>query len=221
MPSAPEPSAAGRFVLTMVTDRRRLGGEVSAGGGARRAGEALADRAAQAARAGVDVIQVREKDLGDRALRDLVAAVRAAVSGTATRVLVNGRPDVALAAGADGVQLPEEGLPVADVKHAFPSLAVGASCHSVEAARRAAADGADFILLGPVLATPGKEERALGLDVLAAAASAVDVPVHAIGGITPDQLPALRAAGARGGAAIRPFLEGPLDAIVLAFRAAS
>jgi thiamine-phosphate diphosphorylase len=205
VPSGPEPSPAGPFVLTMVTDRRRLGA-------------ALAERAAEAARAGLDCIQVREKDLGDRALRDLVAAVRAAVAGTATRVFVNGRPDVALATGADGVQLPEDGLPVADVKRAFPSLTVGSSCHSVEAARRAAGDGADFVLLGPVLATPGKEDRALGFAVLAAAAAAVGIPVHAIGGVTPDQVPALRAAGARGGAAIRPFLEGPPRAIVRAFR---
>lgn len=206
MPSAAERSTAHRFVLTMVTDRRRLGAA------------ALVDRAAEAARAGVDVIQVREKDLGDRALRALVAEVRAAVAGTATRVLVNGRADVALAAGADGLQLPEDGLPVAEVKRAFPSLAVGASCHSVDAARRAAGDGADFVLLGPVFATPGKEGWTLGLDVLAAAASAVHVPVHAIGGITPARVPALRAAGARGAAAIRPFLEGPPDAIIRAFR---
>jgi thiamine-phosphate pyrophosphorylase len=69
-----------------------------------------------------------------------------------------------------------------------------------------------------VFATPGKEERTLGLDVLAASASAVAVPVHAIGGVTPARVPALRAAGARGGAAIRPFLEGPADAIIRAFR---
>jgi thiamine-phosphate diphosphorylase len=131
---------------------------------------------------------------------------------------VNGRADVALAAGAHGVQLPEEGLPVAEVKRAFPSLTVGASCHSVDAVRRAADEGADFVLLGPVFATPGKEERALGLDVLAAAAAAVTVPVHAIGGVTPARVPDLRAAGARGGAAIRPFLEGPADAIIRAFR---
>jgi thiamine-phosphate pyrophosphorylase len=161
---------------------------------------------------------VREKDLVDRALCELVSGVVAAAAGTRTRVLVNGRPDVALAAGAAGVQLPEEGLAVADVRRAFPSLTVGASCHSVEAVRRAAGEGADFVLLGPVFATPGKEERALGTEVLAAAAAAVAVPVHAIGGVTPARVPALRAAGARGGAAIRPFLEGPLDEIIRALR---
>ncbi len=74
------------------------------------------------------------------------------------------------------------------------------------------------MLLGPVFATPGKDERTLGLEVLAAAASAVAVPVHAIGGVTPARVSALRAAGARGGAAIRPFLEGPAEVIMRAFR---
>jgi thiamine-phosphate pyrophosphorylase len=192
----------------MVTDGRGRAASI----------EALVERAAAAARAGVDVVQVREKTLSDRALLAVVSAVRAALRPLPTRLLVNGRPDIALAAGADGVQVPEDGLPVADVKRAFPSLTLGASCHSVDAVRRAAGEGADFVLLGPVFATPGKEERALGLDVLAAAAAAVVVPVHAIGGVTPARVAALRGAGARGGAAIRPFLEGPADAIVRAFR---
>ena len=193
---------------------------VTDGGGPGAPVDALVARVAAAARAGVDLVQVREKTLSDRALLAVVSAVRAALASTSTRLLVNGRPDVALAAGAYGVQVPEEGLPVAEVKRAFPSLTVGASCHSVEAARRAAGEGADFVLLGPIFATPGKEERTLGLDVLAAAAAAVAVPLHAIGGVTPARVPALRAAGARGGAAIRPFLEGPADAIIRAFREA-
>jgi thiamine-phosphate pyrophosphorylase len=193
---------------------------VTDGGGPGAPVDALVARVAAAARAGVDLVQVREKTLSDRALLAVVSAVRAALASTSTRLLVNGRPDVALAAGAYGVQVPEEGLPVAEVKRAFPSLTVGASCHSVEAARRAAGEGADFVLLGPIFATPGKEERALGLDVLAAAAAAVAVPLHAIGGVTPARVPSLRAAGARGGAAIRPFLEGPADAIIRAFREA-
>ena len=208
MPSAAEGAAAARLVLTMVTDRRRL------------APGTLPARAAEAARAGVDLVQVREKDLSDRALRDLVAAVCAAVAGTAARVLVNGRPDVALAGGAHGVQLPEEGLAVAEVRRAFPTLALGASCHSLDGVRRAADEGADFIVLGPIFPTPGKEERALGLEALAAASAAVRVPVHAIGGVAPERAAAVRAAGARGAAAIRAFLEGPADAIIRAFRAA-
>src|SRR6266508_1179623 len=101
--------------LTLVSDLRRLpGGDLPA-------------TAAAAARAGVDYIQVREKDLLDGELARLAAAVVRAVAGTGARVLVNGRPDVAAVAGADGVQLPEEGLPVAAVKRSFPRLLVGAS----------------------------------------------------------------------------------------------
>ena len=133
--------------LTLVSDRRRLpGGDLPGLAGA-------------AARAGVDWIQVREKDLADRELARLAGAVMRAVEGTPARVLVNGRPDVADVAGADGVQLPEDGLPVSEVKRSFPRLVVGASRHSLEGARRAEAEGADFVLLGPVFATPGKESR--------------------------------------------------------------
>src|SRR5262245_29487383 len=192
----------------MVTDRRRL---VSG---------TLAARAAEMARAGLDAVQVREKDLSDRALGALVEEVRRALAGSSTRLLVNGRPDVAVAAGAHGVQLPEAGLPVREVKRAFPGLAVGAACHSVEAVRRAADEGADFVLLGPVFPPSGKPARALGLDALRAAVAAVRVPVHAIGGMTPRRAAQVLAAGARGAAAIAAFLDGPADAIMSAFREA-
>src|SRR5438093_12558457 len=129
--------------LTLVSDRRRLpGGDLPGLAGA-------------AARAGVDWIQVREKDLADRELARLAGAVVRAVEGTGARVLVSGRPDVAALAGAHGVQLPEEGLPVAAVRRSFPGLVIGASRHSVEGSRQAEAEGADFVLLGPVFATPG------------------------------------------------------------------
>jgi thiamine-phosphate pyrophosphorylase len=201
--TAPDPT------LTLVSDRRRLP-----------VGD-LPRLAAAAAAAGVDWIQVREKDLADRELARLAGAVVQAVARTRTRVLVNGRPDVALLAGADGVQLPEDGLPVAAVKRSFPRLVVGASRHSVEGARRAEAEGADFVLLGPVFASPGKEERALGLAVLAEAAEALRVPVHAIGGVSADTAGAALGAGARGLAAIRPFLVRDAAGAVRALRAAA
>lgn len=182
--------------VTVVTDRRRARDDLAALCGA-------------AARAGADFIQVREKDLEGRALLHLVSAVVAAVAGTRARVLVNGRPDVALAAGASGVQLPEDGLPVPDVKRAFPGLIVGASRHDMGGARRAAQDGADFVLLGPVLATPGKQTRPLGLDALATVVRTTSVPVHAIGGIDAAGAAAAARAGAAGVAAIRPFLLDP------------
>jgi thiamine-phosphate pyrophosphorylase len=192
------------LALMLVTDRRLL------------AEGSVGRLAAEAARAGVDLIQVREKDLGDRALLRLAAEVCEAVQGTTARVLVNGRPDVAAAAGAHGVQLPEAGLPAGAVRRGFPRLVIGVSCHSAEAVAAAGRAGADFALLGPIFTTPGKD-RPLGLDVLAAAAGA-GLPVYAIGGIDAAVAGDTVRAGARGVAAIRAFLEPPVADAVRALR---
>jgi len=197
----------GELALTLVTDRRLLP-----------AGRDLASLAAEAAAAGVDRVQVREKDLPDRTLGALVAAVAAALAGSATDLVVNGRPDLAELAGAAGVQLPEDGLPTAGVRRAFPDLAIGASCHSVDAALRAEDAGAAWIVLGPIFASPGKEQRALGLPVLAAAAARVSIPIHAVGGLRPDNARQAAEAGATGILAIRAFVEQPVAAAVAAFR---
>jgi thiamine-phosphate pyrophosphorylase len=190
----------------LVSDRRRLSGRT------------FASLAREAALAGIDWIQVREKDLPGRELRDLVAEVVEAARGSSTRVIVNGRADVALAAGAQGVQLPEGGLPVAEIKRAFPGLLVGASRHSVEATRRAADEGADLVVLGPIFSTPGKEDRALGLEPLGEASRSIAVPIYAIGGIDAESAPRALAAGARGLAAIRAFLESPPREAVAALK---
>jgi thiamine-phosphate pyrophosphorylase len=195
------------ILLTMITDRRRAGLL------------GLPRLAEEAARAGIDLIQVREKDLEGGALRTLVAAVLAATEGTATRVLVNGRVDVAVSAGASGVQLPENGLGIADVKRSFPHLMIGASRHSVDGVKKAEADGADFVLFGPVWSTPGKEGLAVGALALRRAASQVRIPVHAIGGLEPKNAREAVEAGAAGIAAIRPFVTEPASAVA-AFREA-
>jgi thiamine-phosphate diphosphorylase len=196
-----------RVRIMLVTDRRRCASP-------------LPEIAREAARAGLDDLQVREKDLSARDLLVLVREVVAAVRDTAVRVLVNGRPDVALAAGAHGVQLPEEGLPVAEVKRAFPGLVVGASRHSAAGVRAAADEGADFVVLGPLFATPGKEERALGTAAFAAAAQAVRVPVYAIGGIDASHAREALDAGAHGLALLRPFLAGSPARTLAALRGA-
>ena len=197
---------AADLILTLVTDRRRL------------PGGRLEELVEQAARAGVDQVQLREKDLEGRALHALAAALAALLEQTATRLLINGRPDVARAVGAHGVQLPEQGLPVAAVRQAFPELVIGASCHSFEAARRAQEAGADLVVVGPVLATPGKEHRTLGVDMLRRIVDGLRVPVHAIGGIDPDSAARVVAAGARGLCAQRLFLERPVAQAVRELR---
>jgi thiamine-phosphate pyrophosphorylase len=193
------------ITLTLVTDRTRAGAPLQA-------------LLREAARAGLDRVQVREKDLPGRALLELVRALLAAVAGTGTEVFVNARPDVASAAGAHGVQLPERGLPVRDVRRSFPRLRVGASRHSVEGALSAAEQGAHFVVLGPIFATPGKAGRALGLEALREASARVAVPIHAVGGIEPENARAATSAGAEGLLAIRPFLAEPAAALA-AFRA--
>jgi thiamine-phosphate pyrophosphorylase len=188
--------SAGALEITLITDRQRARGR-------------LVDIVREAGAAGVDYVQVREKDLGSQALLALVRTLRAAIGTGATRLLVNGRPDIAIAAGADGVQLAEAGLDVAAVRAAFPGLRIGASCHSSEAATRAERAGADFVVFGPVFATPGKEERAVGLAALAAVVERVNIPVHAVGGIDASHAASVRESGARGIAAIRLFTDAP------------
>ena len=207
-------------VLCYVSDRLSI--ETEPGGDS---AAALVSLAARVARAGVDWIEIREKDLSGRALLDLVSAVVAQCAPA--RILVNDRLDVALAAGAAGVHLAGTSLPVAAVRewcraHA-PGMMIGKSCHSIEEARGADADGADYIFFGPIFSTPSKLAYGApqGIELLATVSRAVRIPVVAIGGITPENAGACIAAGARGIAAIRWFQErGDLDARVAALRAA-
>jgi thiamine-phosphate pyrophosphorylase len=149
----------------------------------------------------VDLIQVREKDLSGRELFELVCKVRDLAAGTKTRILVNDRLDIALAARIDGVHLPANGLPASRIRP-FVKL-VGVSAHTLEAAVSAQREGADFIVFGPIFDTPGK--KAVGLGPLREAVSAVNIPVIAIGGITREQTGEVVAAGAAGIAGIRLF----------------
>jgi thiamine-phosphate pyrophosphorylase len=151
------------------------------------------------------IVQVREKDLGGAALLAITQEV-VDVARDRARVLVNDRLDVALAAGADGVHLPENGMPIADAR-ALGARIVGCSRHSPAAARAALAAGADLVLLGPIYATPSKAAYGAPLGVGALAGGA---RVYAIGGIeTAEQAAACRAAGADGVAAIRALWTAP------------
>jgi thiamine-phosphate pyrophosphorylase len=205
-------------ILCYVTDRK---GCASADNDQR---EALLKRIAAAAAAGVDWIQIREKDLSAKELSSLT---RGAVAQTkqinersrrASRILVNERLDVAYSERAGGVHLGEHSLAVDDVRKwlaAKPDLAegdkflVGVSCHSVQSAARAARGAADYIFFGPVFATPSKAVFGApqGLQRLAETCSSVTIPVLAIGGITLDNASDCLAAGAAGIAAIRLFQD--------------
>lgn len=167
-------------------------------------------------------MQLREKDLDDRALLALAVAARAALPAP-TRLLVNGRADVALAAGADGVHLPADGVPAAALRDRLGGRLglVGVSTHRIEEVERARRDGADYVVFGPVWETPGKPAAHAPAGVAALArAAALGIPVYALGGVTLVRLAAAAAAGAAGVAAIRLFQGAtPLAEVVETARA--
>jgi thiamine-phosphate pyrophosphorylase len=161
---------------------------------------------------GIDFIQIREKDLTDRELFLLARDVVALARSTSCRVLINGRADVALAAGAHGVHLPSSGLRADDLRLWLPEgFVVGVSVHSESEAMRAWASGADYVLLGPVFATPSKagQGHPMGLAVFREICRANPLPVLGLGGISRETVEAVLDAGAAGVAAIRLFQEGP------------
>jgi thiamine-phosphate pyrophosphorylase len=175
----------------------------------------LADRLVLAGEAGIDLLQIREPDLSASELIGLIRDVRGRL-GEASRVVVNDRVDVALAADADGVHLKSDSIPTALVRRQVPAgFLVGRSVHSVDEARAAAAEGADYVIFGTVFPSGSKPRghRTAGLDALAAVAAAVPVPVLAIGGISLNTVAAAAEAGAGGVAAIGLFFDasGPIE----------
>jgi thiamine-phosphate diphosphorylase len=198
-----QPWPPSHTILCLVTDRRAL---AEALGGGREPLDALRDQVAAAVDAGVDLVHVRERDLEAGALRDLVGQLAQRASGSATRVVVNDRLDVALAAGAAGVHLRGDSFDVARARALAPrSLLVG--CSVRDAAGAAAAADADYLVVGTVFPTPSKPglDTMVGLDGLQRAVSAASAPVLAIGGVSEEQLPAVARTGAAGVAAIRLF----------------
>ena len=196
--------------LCLVTDRSQA------------RGRDLLEVVAACVAAGLRAVQLREKDLGASELATLSRRIKALTPSPF--LIVNDRADVALAAGADGVQRTHASLSVEELhvvadKRGFGGpelrgphvqrLRVGASVHSLAEAREAAGQGADWIFFGPVYDTPSKRAYGApqGLQALARVTAAVDVPVIAIGGITPERVAEVRAAGAYGVAAISAILS--------------
>lgn len=152
----------------------------------------------------VSLVQIREKALSARLL--IVLATRAAeiTRGSATRLLVNGRADIAIAAGADGVHLAADSIAVEVVRKNFPKkFIVGVSTHSLEEAAKASEADADFAVFGPVFETPGKGQPK-GIEMLSEVCDRLPAfPVLALGGIDAGNVAEILEAGAAGFAAIR------------------
>ena len=195
----------------MVTDRKRLAGEP---GDLDRTLSCLLQQARYAVEAGLDMLQIRERDLETSALARLVSASVDMARGTGMRVVVNDRLDVALACGASGVHLPASSLPPAAVRSIAPKgFIIGRSVHSASEAAAVAAD-VDYIVAGTVWSTASKpaDVDVIGPDGLARIVRASAVPVLAIGGVTLERLSQVRDTGAAGAAAIGMFMGGAVEA---------
>jgi len=157
---------------------------------------------------GVDFIQIREKDLQARELYDLTCRAVSLARGTKCRILVNGRADIALAAGAHGVHLPSTGPQISDIRQWLPkSFCIGISVHTMGEIRQGCARNADYLLLGHVFPTESKlgYGPCLGLDFLRKACSAASIPVLGLGGILPESIGSVLETGAAGIAGISLF----------------
>ncbi len=183
------------MLLYSITDRTQLQGSV-------------VDFVESAARAGVDWVQVREKDLPDTELYELVRECVARISSLPTRLLVNGRSDIALAAGAHGAHLPSDSLSPASVRRITPpGFLVGVSCHNLAEVQSADGEGADFAAFGPIFDTLSKRRFGppVGATELQRVCAAVRIPVLALGGVTIENASSCMDAGAGGLAGIGIF----------------
>jgi thiamine-phosphate pyrophosphorylase len=152
-----------------------------------------------AVRGGVDLVQVRERALGDRELLTALERARAVTARLGIPLVVNDRPDLAVLAGADFVHVGQEDLPVAEARRF--GVGVGLSTH---APREIDSADADYIGVGPVFATPTKEGRpAVGLELVRYAAERARSPWFAIGGIDASNIGGVVEAGARRVAVVR------------------
>ena len=193
LPTLPSP------IVALVTSRALAGGE-----------DALVEAVAQAVANGVNLVQMREKDLPDAAQLALAHRLREAAGGAAL-LFVNDSLSVAEASGADGVHLGERSRTVASARAAAARpLLIGRSAHDADAARNAAAQGAALIVAGAIHPSPTHPgQTPAGVGLVSACAAAVDVPVVAIGGIAPGNAGAVMEAGAAGVAVISAILGAP------------
>ena len=189
---AVEKQKLGFLRVYLITDLKRIGKD------------RFLSAVEEALQGGVRALQIREKDLNPNDLLALALEVKPLVQRYHAKLFINDRADIAVMAGADGVHLTETSIQAREVKNSFPDLIVGVSTHSIEGARRAETQGADFITFGPIYETPSKANYGppQGLDLLRQATQTVRLPVLALGGITLHRVPECLEQGAFGVAVI-------------------
>jgi thiamine-phosphate pyrophosphorylase len=189
-----------RWGLYVITDRRQT------------AGRSLEDVMSDAIRGGVRVFQLREKDLQTRELVPLAERLLALLTPVGGLLLINDRIDVVLAVGASGAHLSQKGFPPDVARRLLgPERLLGVSCHSIAEGEEAQAGGADFIVLGPIFATPSKAAYGppLGLALIREVRPRIRIPIFGIGGITAANRADVLAAGADGVAVISAVMAAP------------
>ncbi len=164
-----------------------------------------------ALKGGVRALQLREKDLAPADLLALAKEVKVLTEKYGAKLFINSHADIAEKSGADGVHLTEAGVSASEVRKRFPRLLIGVSTHSLESAKNAEAEGADFITFGPVFDTPSKKQYgpAQGLGKLQEVTRSVGIPVLALGGIKLDHVPTVLDHGAFGVAMISGIWSSP------------
>jgi thiamine-phosphate pyrophosphorylase len=212
------------MLLYYITDRKQFAGSAA------EQRDRLLAKIGEASAAGIDLIQLREKDLSARELEQLAREAMERVQNSQTRLLINSRADVALAVGAAGVHLRGDDISAADARAIWMRAAsqrpfIAVSCHSAKDVAMADAQGADLAVLGPIFGKAKDENlNAIGIKALKMAASRPGaqgrpMPMLALGGVTLENAAQCLRAGAAGIAGIRIFQEGDLDKTVKALRA--
>ena len=186
------------FKLYLITDRKLVTRHSS-----------LVTAIEEALKGGVKALQLREKDLGTRELLDMAYRMRELTGKYRAKLFINDRVDIALSVEADGVHLGQKSIPAYAVKKIVKDkFMIGVSAHSIEEAKQAEKEGADFITLGPVYKTPSKLRygQPLGVDIIRKTKAEISIPVFAIGGIKKDRIKEVMDAGADGIALISGIL---------------
>jgi len=186
------------FTLYLITDRTLTGKRT------------INEVVEEACRAGLRAVQLRERNLDALQLLNLAKQIRVITRKYNARLFVNDRIDIALAVDADGVQLRETSLPVAEAKRLLPKeKLVGVSVHSIERAVQTENEGADFIVFGTVFETRSKPElpEPAGTQPIVEITQKVSIPVFAVGGITPPRAKMCIDAGALGIAVLSSIMQ--------------